>query len=116
METQGKGKSQEETRVKTQANADEELEEEVMLGPFPLLQASRQGVIAEPVVPPDQTPHTPEPSPQTLDTPASERRNPIYISNETPKSRRELQPSRTQPPVPSSKARILSQDSVTNAN
>jgi hypothetical protein len=60
--------------------------------------------------------HTPEPSPQALDTPASERRDPTYIPNETPKSRHELQPMRTEPPVTRSKARIVSQDSVTNAN
>jgi hypothetical protein len=87
-----------------------------MLGPFPLLQATRQDAVAEPVISPDQTPHAPEPSPQTLDTRASERRDPTYVPNETPKSRRELQPTRTQPPVTRSKARIASQDSVANAN
>jgi hypothetical protein len=103
-------------RVKTQGDAEEELEEEVTLRPFPLLQATRQEAIAEPVVPPDQTPHTPEPSPQILDTPASERCDPTYIPNQTPKSRRELQPTRIEPPVTRSKARIVSQDCVTSAN
>jgi hypothetical protein len=87
-----------------------------MLGPFPLLQTTRQDAVAEPVVQPDQTPYTPEPSPQTLDTPGSERRDPTYFPNQTPNSRRELQPTRTEPPVTRSKARIGSQDSVANAN
>jgi len=103
-------------RARTRADTDGELEEEVMLGPSPLLQATRQETVVEPVVPPDRTPHTPEASPQSLDTPVSERRDPTYIPSETPKSRRELQPTRAEPPVTRSRARIVPQDSVTNAN
>ena len=110
-----KRKGKKKSRVKTPAYTDEE-EEEIRLGSFPMLQATREGNVAEPMVPPDQTPPTPEPSPQTLDTPASENRDPTYIPSETPRSRRELQPTRAEPPVTRAKARILSQDGVTNTN
>ena len=77
----------------------EEQEEEIKIGPFPLLQATPQARETEPRTSPDSSPHTPEATPHMFDTPASENRDPTYVPFQTPRSRRELQPTRTEPPL-----------------
>jgi hypothetical protein len=79
-------------------------QEEVPGKSFPLVSTSRD-------VFPNQTLDSPEPAQQALDTPNSERTDPSYPPR-TPRSRRELQPTRTEPSVTRSRARITSQDSV----
>ena len=70
----------------------------------------------------DDSPGTPECEPPPLQTPetiqsdvdtlCSELKDPTYDPSETPKSRRELQTTRTEPPITRSRARIMSHDSV----
>ena len=57
---------------------------------------------------PDQTLDIPSPAEQTLDTPTSERTDPNYSPPTTPKSRRELQITRAEPPITRSRTRIMS--------
>jgi hypothetical protein len=57
----------------------------------------------------DQVLDTPEPN-LHADTPTSDRNDPVYLPPDTPRSRRELETVRTEPPVTRSRARILSQD------
>jgi hypothetical protein len=59
---------------------------------------------------PDQTLDIPSPSEQTLDTPSSERTDPNYSPPTTPKSRRELQATCTDPPITQSQTRTMLQD------
>ena len=58
----------------------------------------------------DQTLDIPSPAEQTLDTPTSERTDPNYSPPTTPKSRRELQITRAEPPITRSRTRIMSQE------
>ena len=93
-------------------------EDEIQVGRFPL----ETEVQLRNKTSPRQTLDTPEPNPQTLDTPESisqtldtpisERTDPNYEPPETPKSRRELQPTRTEPPFTRSRARAVSQESM----
>jgi hypothetical protein len=94
--------------------ASEEEEDEVRIGTFPLLQTAHQEKENEPRTPPDRVPNTP--LPQTVETPASERSNPTYAPCETPRSRRELQSTRTEPPLTRSRTRVMSEDQVANVN
>jgi len=55
---------------------------------------------------------TPEVIQSEVDTSCSELRDPSYHPSDTPRSRRELQSTRTEPPITRSRARILSHDSV----
>jgi len=93
-------------------------EDEIQVGRFPL----ETEVQLRNKTSPRQTLDTPEPNPQTLDTPESisqtldtpifERTDPNYEPPETPKSRRELQPTRAEPPFTRSRARVVSQESM----
>jgi hypothetical protein len=65
---------------------------------------------------PGQTLDTPDPVPHTFDTPNSEHTDPSYSRPGTPRSRRELQPTRSHPSVTRSCARIMSQNSVDAAS
>jgi hypothetical protein len=55
---------------------------------------------------------TPEVIQSEVDTPCSELRDPSYHPSDTPKSRREFQSTRTEPPITRSRSRIMSHDSV----
>jgi hypothetical protein len=57
---------------------DEEEGDEIKVRPFPLLQTTRQENTTEPAIPPDRVPNTLEPIHQTVQTPASECRDPTY--------------------------------------
>jgi hypothetical protein len=91
-----------------------EEEDEVRFGPFPMLQTACQERENEPRTPPDRVPNTPVP--QTVETPAPEHGDPTYAPSETPRSRRELQPTRTEPPITRSRTWVMSQDQVANVN
>jgi hypothetical protein len=84
-------------------------EDEFRIGPFPVIRTDFQENIIEHGTPRGQSLDTPE-SAQTTDTPALERSDPVYLPPDTPRSRRELQTVRTEPPVTRSRARNLSQD------
>jgi transposase InsO family protein len=92
----------------------EEVEEnEIQIGPFPLVQAAPQQDEPEPPEPLDPNLNTPEPTHQTVDTPASENRDPTYAPPVTLRSRRELQPTRTEPPITRLRARATPHETVT---
>ena len=77
-------------------------EDEIKIGPFPLVM---------PRISTNGREHT-TPRYQVLDTPSSEQYDLSYQPPDTPRSRRELQPTRTEPPVTRYRNRILSQNSV----
>jgi len=58
----------------------------------------------------DHRPDIPDLTQQPIVTPISERNDPSYQPPKTPLSRRELQTSRTHPPLTSLRAKTLSQD------
>jgi len=53
------------------------------------------------------TPVVPQPAPPILDTPGSERADPSYFPPTTPNSRRDVHPTRFEPPVTRARARML---------
>ena len=53
-----------------------------------------------------QTPNTPDPVQQMVETPVLERDDQNYTPPRTPRSRREMKPTRTEPPVTRSRARM----------
>ena len=81
-------------------------EAELLARPIPLIKEVPTGN-RRPLVP---TPVALQPDPQVLDTPGSERSDPSYFPPTTPYSRRELQPTRLEPPVTRARARILPLD------
>ena len=62
------------------------------------------------LIPPVQNPHTPATIPQTLSSPASEHRDPTYLPSDTPRSRREMQPTRIELPMTTSRTKAVTQD------
>jgi len=114
-EPKAKRKKKRKPRGKPPPHTEEE-GEEIKIGSFRLLQTTPQARETEPRTSPDSSPHTPETTPHMLDTPASENRDPTYVPFQTPRSRRELQLTRTEPPITRWRARIVSQDCVDNVN
>ena len=82
---------------------DSREEAELLARPIPLVQEVPTGD-RRPLVP---APVAPQPDPQVLDTPGSERSDPSYFPPTTPSSRREIQPTRLEPPVTRARARLL---------
>jgi len=78
-------------------------EAELLARPILLLQEVPTGD-RRPLVP---TPVAPQPAPQVLDTPGSERSDPSYFPPTTPSSRRDVHPTRLEPPVTRARAWIL---------
>jgi hypothetical protein len=96
-------------RSKQREETDESEEDEFSCRHFPLTNAEH--LTDEPGHEP-QTDHSPNPLPsvpQPMDTPTSERSDPSYYSPGTPRSRQELQTTRSEPPLTSSRARVLPQ-------
>jgi len=58
----------------------------------------------------DPAPVVPQPAPIILDTPGSERADPSYFPPTTPISRRDVHPTRFEPPVTRARARLLPPD------
>ena len=83
---------------------EEEGEEEVRIGPFPLLSE----VPLEARTQPNQTPCSP-PTPQPAVTSPSERQEPTYQPPEIPRTRREMQTNRIDPPLTRSRPKMTSQ-------
>ena len=59
-----------------------------------------------------ENPETPDTAQSEVETPSSELRDPSYHPSDTPKSRRELQATRTQPPLTRSRARMMSNECI----
>ena len=82
---------------------------DVQLGARPLLKEVPQGqdtVHNPPLCSPDQSP----PTNHTLDTPMSERHDPSYLPESTPRSRREIQSTRDEPPLTRARTRLNAQE------
>ena len=91
-------------------HSDSSGEDEIKIGPFPLVTSNAQTSSRERSTPRTQDLYTPDAATQVLDTPFSEQTDPSYHPPETPRSRRELQTTRTDPPVTRSRTRVLNQD------
>jgi len=88
----------------------QEEEQDIRIGSFPLLEIQQQETGVEPGIPPSQDPDTPESSQQRVHTPLSERRDPNYEPPSTPRSRRELRDARPEPPLTRARTRAQTQD------
>ena len=104
-ETSKKRKNQEAGKPEEQ-----EEENEMRIGPLPLLNRGRLLEGLELPTPQNQVPHTPAPNSQTTVSPHSERRDPSYEAPHTPRSRRELRTVRPEPPLTRSRTRFQTQD------
>jgi len=88
---------------KSPVTIDSGEEAELLARPISLVQEVPTGD-RRPLVP---TPVVPQPAPQVLNTPGSERSNPSYFPPTTPSSRTEIQPTRLEPTVTRARDRIL---------
>ena len=96
-------------RKKPNIPSEEEEENETKYGPHLLLEVN------QPTEHPnsfDHTPITPEEVSQVTDTPTSESQDLTYLPPQAPRSRREMQTSRIQAPVPRTRARIMAQGNI----
>jgi hypothetical protein len=82
-----------------------EEEEELPARSFPLASTSRE-------VLPNQVRIDSSPAQPPAVSPSTDRSDPTYHPPETPRSKRELQITRNEPPITRSRARILSQDNT----
>jgi hypothetical protein len=93
---------------KTQRRGEEE--EEIKMGSIPMLRVRPAEAVVEQSTPAVPVMDTPDMGRIQTDTPLSERRDPSYEPPETPRSRRELQTTRPDPPITRSRARLQTQD------
>jgi hypothetical protein len=85
-------------------------EEDIRIGSFPLLEIQQQELGVEPRTPPSQDPDTPESAQQRVDSPLSESRDPNYEPPSTLRSRGELRDARPEPPLTRARTRAQTQD------
>ena len=85
-------------------------EEEFIFNPYPLVMTDDSPSATEKEPLPHQIPETPDLTQSDVETHSSELRDPSYRPSEIPKLRRELQTTRTQPPLTRSRARIMSNE------
>jgi len=95
-------------------DSSESEEEEIRVGPFPLMTADNPTAVNESTTPQNPALDTPDTDRRTLDTPYSSKDDPSYYPLDTHRSRRELQTTRTEPPITRSRARNMLQD-ITDA-
>jgi len=97
-------------RLAKPQNANGNSQDDFKIGPYPLVcsQNSEARAEHEPLV--DHSPDTPDLTQQPTDTPISDRNDPRYQAPNTPRSRREIQTSRTHPPLTRLRVKTLSQD------
>ena len=88
--------------------------EEFRAGRFPLRIADNLAPENECTKPQSANLDTPDTGGRTIDTPSSSKDDPSYSPLETPRSRRELQSTRVEPPITRSRARNVLKD-VTDA-
>jgi hypothetical protein len=96
--------------VKKVTKSDELEEYEVQLGSRSLLKTRQPQERLEPRTPPGLTSSTPDSVQEAVDTPYLERADPNYEPPRTPRSRRELQAVRPEPPLTRSRTRVQTQD------
>jgi len=89
-----------------------EEENELRIGPFPLVTANYPASIIKHKIPPNPNSQTTSPLQPSRDTPNSDYHDPTYFPPETPKLGRELQTTRNEPSVTRSRARILPQSHI----
>ena len=102
-------------RKDTASSHDSDELPDVQLGTRPLLKEVPQGqdtVHNPPLCSPDQSP----PTNHTLDTPMSERHDPSYLPESTPRSRREIQSTRDEPPLTRARTRLNAQEQMFNVD
>ena len=80
-----KEKANRKSRNKSPAHTGQEDEELIKTGPFPLVLPSPQENSTDHLTPPDQNPHAPATTPQTLTPTACEHRDPTYLPSDTPR-------------------------------
>jgi len=97
------------TREKEKRHLDEEEGDEFRIGSLPM-QIPNYNDRTESETPLVQTPNTPDPVQQMVETPVLERDDQNYTPPRTPRSRREMQPTRTEPPVTRSRARMSQEE------
>jgi hypothetical protein len=98
-------------RTKKKITKSDELEEyEVQICFRPLLKTRLPQERLEPRTLPSLTPSTPDSVQQAVDKPYFKRADPNYELPRTPRSRRELQAVRPEPPVTRSRTRVQTQD------
>ena len=102
----GRTKSSKETAERSTKHSDQDEESELQSRRFPLEITDDLNDPTNCETLPYQTLDIPSPAEQTLDTPTSERTDPNYSPPTTPKSRRELQITRAEPPITRSRTRI----------
>ena len=109
--TQVKHRTKKRSR-KESAKLSKQNEEEFIVNPYPMVieEDSPSANEKEPRL--HQTPETPDLPQSDAETPSSELRDPSYHPSDTPKSRRELQATRAQPPFTRSRARIMSNECI----
>jgi len=95
-------------------NSSEGEEEEIRIGKFPLELADDPILETACTPPPSANLDTPDTGERTIDTSVSSKDDPSYSPLDTPRSRRELQNTRAEPPVTRLRARNVLQD-VTDA-
>ena len=93
---------------------EEEEESEIRIGRFPLAQPVQHRDEPQPTIPPDQNLDTPEPNKQTMHNPNSERRDRTCVPATTPRSRRALQPTRSEQRVTRLRERVTPQENTTH--
>jgi hypothetical protein len=84
-------------------------DDEVKFGPFPLVTTNTPVEGREHATPSNRMMDAPDSATPALDTPSSEQYDPSYLPPETPRSRKELQTTRPEPPFTRYRARIASQ-------
>ena len=92
------------TREKEKKHLDEE-KDEFRIGSLPM-QIPNYNNRTESETPLVQTPNTPDPVQQMVETPVLERDDQNYTPTRTPRSRPEMQPTRMESPVTRSRARM----------
>jgi hypothetical protein len=91
---------------------EEEEEAEFEFGSPPLVSPGYPTVGTDHSIPLTQDAQVISPVPLPIDTPTPRHCDPTYLPPESPRSRRELQSTREQPPITRSRAKLLSQDTT----
>jgi hypothetical protein len=91
-------------------DSGESEEEEINVGPFPLMTADNPTAVIESTTPQNPALDTPDTDRRTLDTPSTSKEDLSYYPLDTPRSRRELQTTRTETPITRPRARNMLQD------
>jgi hypothetical protein len=97
---------------KQKEQTSEDKENEIRLGPFPLVTTDFPTNVIEHQTPPNRIPQTTSPLQPSTDTPYPDYHDYTYSPPDTLKSRRDFRSTRNELPVTRARARILSQNKV----